>query len=126
MGVLLELLRLALALALLVVLPGVALVNALFPQGVVRGAARLSVALSGGLLLLALVGSILGLLPHGGSGWFRTLATGAPFVEAAVLAVTVLLLYVGLARGAYPRVAARFPRLVNADARAPQPPRGVP
>lgn len=117
---LLEALRLILALALLVALPGLLLTNALFPRGsVVRGAARVYMVVAGGLLALMLVGSVLGLLPHGKTGWFQMLAMGGmPNVELAMLALCALLFWIGLLRGAYPRLAARYPRLASA-ARAP-------
>ena len=111
---LLELLRLALALALLVVLPGVVLVNALFPapRSRLTRLERGYLAVAGGILLLMLVGIVLGFLPHGSRGWFRTAASGFPLVEIVTLAATALLFWVGLVRGAYPRLAARYPRLV--------------
>ena len=115
----LGLLRLVLVLALLVLLPGAILVNALFPppRSTLTRLERGYLAVAGGILLLMLVGVVLGLLPGGERGHFRTLATGAPTVELALLAVSVLLFWVGLQRGAYPRVAARFPRLAQPDAR---------
>ncbi|GEM_PF-5540462 len=108
---------------LLVVLPGWLLVNALFvPRRVALGwMTRAYLAVAGGALLLSLVGVILGLLPHRKTGYYETLATGAPTVELAMLAVMALLFYVGLVRGAYPRVAARFPKLVA----APEPKKDV-
>lgn len=110
---------------LLVALPGWLLVNAVFvPRKTPLGwLTRTYLALAGGALLLILVGVILGLLPHGRTGFFETLATGAPTVELAMLAVATLLFYVGLVRGAYPRVAARFPRLASPEGEAqPAPP----
>lgn len=117
----LELLRLTLAVGLLVALPGWLLVNALFPPGRARlgWMERGYLSLAGGVLVLVLVGVLLGLLPHDGTGYFQTLATGLPNVELATLAVSGLLFYVGLLRGAYPRVAARYPHLLD-----PQAPRG--
>ena len=125
---LVELLRLALVAVFVAALPGVALVNALLPRGAVRGATRVYLSLAAGVLLLTLVGVVLGFLPHGERGWFQTLATGAPNLELAMLAATVLLFYVGLVRGAYPRLAARVPRLVRPEGRAPvvEPPRLAP
>ena len=116
---LLEVLRLALALVLLVVLPGVALVNALFPgpRSTLTRLERGYLAVAGGILLLMLVGIILGFLPSGdGRGWFRTFATGFPNVEVATLLVTGALFWVGVQRGAYPRLAARYPRLAASPA----------
>lgn len=106
----LELLRFALALVVLVVLPGVVLVNALFP-GPRSSLTRLErgyLAAAGGILLLMLVGLVLGFLPHGSEGWFSTLSTGFPMVEVATLGVSALLFWVGLQRGAYPRLSGRF------------------
>lgn len=115
----LGLVRFALVLALVVILPGVLLVGALFPapRSTLTRLERSYLSLAGGILLLMLVGLILGFLPAGERGHFRTLATGAPNVELAVLAVSALLFWVGLVRGAYPRIAARFPRLAQPDAR---------
>ena len=107
-----ELVRLALVVGLLVVLPGVLLVNAVLPPGrsSVRGLERAYLSVAGGALLLMLVGVVLGFLPHSGQGYFETLATGMPSVELAMIAVCVLLGYVGLRRGAYPRVEAMLQR----------------
>lgn len=120
---LLEAMRLFLAALLLVALPGFLLVNATFPRSrsQVGTIERVYLALAGGVLLLMLVGILLGSLPHGDTGWFSTIATGTPNLELATLAMSVLLFYVGLARGAYPRVAARFPRLVRPEGRAGRP-----
>lgn len=120
---LLELLRLALVLLLAVALPGLLLVNALFPTSRARLTAteRGYLAVAAGILLAMLVGVTLGSIPHGdGRGYFQTMATGFPHVEIALLAVSALLFYVGLVRGAYPRVAARYPRLAQPDARPPR------
>lgn len=59
------------------------------------------------------VGLVLGFLPHEGRGFFQSSATGFPHAEVAMLLVTGALFYVGLARGAYPTVSARFPRLLG-------------
>ncbi|HWH08218.1 MAG TPA: DUF1616 domain-containing protein [Candidatus Thermoplasmatota archaeon] len=118
----LELLRLALALALLVVLPGVVLVNALFPapRSTLTRLERGYLAVAGGILLLMLVGIVLGFLPHGnGRGWFRTFSSGFPLVEVVTLALSGLLFWVGLQRGAYPRLSARYPALAAAGAPRP-------
>jgi uncharacterized membrane protein len=106
---------------LLVVLPGWLLVNAAFPpqRRKLGWIERGYLAIACGTFLLIVVGVVLGLLPHGKTGFFETFASGMPHVELAMLAVSALLLYVGLVRGAYPRVAARFPRLVSQDGRAP-------
>lgn len=111
---LLETLRIALVGALLVVLPGFLLVQALLPPGRV-GLGRLERAfliLAGGVTLVTLVGLFLGFLPHEERGRLSTFATGAPNAEILLLGVCAVLFYVGLARGAYPRLAARFPQLV--------------
>lgn len=117
---LVELLRLAAATAILVVLPGWLLVKALFPHSpphprTLRVAERVTLTLAGGILLLMLVASILGFLPYSGTrGHFQSLATGGmPNVELSMLAVMGILLWVGLQRGAFPRLAARFPRLAE-------------
>jgi uncharacterized membrane protein len=120
---LVDLLRLLLVAGLLVVLPGWLLVNALFPRGrsSVQGLERGYLVVGGGILVLILVGVLLGFIPHTGTGYFQTMAVGFPHVELAMLAVSLLLAYMGLQRGAYPRVAARYPRLLSPDA-----PRGPP
>ena len=108
---LLELLRLLAAAALLVALPGFLLAQAAFPPARSRmtRVERAYVALAGGVMLLALVGVTLGSLPHGsGRGFFQTASTGAPYVEVALLAACVALFLVGLHRGAYPALAARW------------------
>lgn len=112
---LLDLLRLLLVVGLLVVLPGWLLVNAAFPPGrtSVRGLERAYLCVGGGILVLILVGVLLGFLPHGKHGFFSTLGTGMPNVELAMLGVCLLFGYVGLQRGAYPRVAARYPQLLG-------------
>lgn len=113
----LEPLRLLLAVGLLVVGPGFLLVQAAFPPGRVA-LTRLErgyLTVAAGVLLLMAVGVILGLLPYSGRGWFQTVATGAPYLELALLAVCVPLFYLGLARGSYPRLAARFPRLARPE-----------
>lgn len=118
---LLELVRLVLVVGLLVALPGWLLVNALFPpqRGSRLGfAERAYLSLAGGILLLILVSVLLGFLPHEGRGYFQTLATGMPNVELATLLVSGILFYVGLHRGAYPRVAERYPQLLHPEARA--------
>jgi uncharacterized membrane protein len=120
---LVELLRLAAALFLLVLVPGFVLVQAAFPPARTRARIapleRAYITVVGGIVLLILVGVTLGFLPHGqGRGYFQTLATGSPNVELALLAVTVVLFYVGLQRGAYPWIARRFPRLVHPDGKA--------
>lgn len=99
---------------LFVALPGWTLVNALFPKRAsLKPLERGYLAVAGGLIVVITVGIILGFLPHGeGDGFLKTLATGAPNAELALLAVSALLFWVGLHRGAYPRIAARFPRLL--------------
>lgn len=115
---LVEALRLLLVAALLVALPGWLLVNAAFPRRTFRGVERLYLVAAGGTLALMFVATLLGFLPHAGDrGWFTTYATGFPTVELATGAACVLLFWIGLARGAYPRVAARYPRLLAPEAK---------
>jgi hypothetical protein len=112
---LLEALRLALALALLVLLPGWLLVRAVVPaRGVLTRAQEVYLALGGGILVTMLVGIALGFAPHpNGRGALQSLATGGmPNVELAMLGACLVLFWIGAARGAYPRVSSRFPRLV--------------
>lgn len=113
---LLETLRLLLVLALLVVLPGWLLTKALFPRpGTLRPAERAYLSVAGGVVVLVLIGVVLGFLPHGDDGHLQTVATGGmPNAELATLAVSALLFWIGLNRGAFPRVAARYPRLKRA------------
>lgn len=115
---LVETLRFVVVGALLVVVPGFFLVQATFPPGRGSGLTRperafLSVSL--GIVLLMLIGLLLGFLPHeeGQDGHYGSLANGgAPNMEMILLALSALLFYVGIARGAYPRLTARFPKLV--------------
>lgn len=112
---LLEALRLALAFLLLVALPGYLLVRAIFPKREsLPVAQQVYLVIAGGILVLASVGIVLGFLPHtGGRGAFQSIATGGmPNVELATLGVSLVLFWVGAARGAFPRVSARYPRLV--------------
>jgi hypothetical protein len=110
---------------LMVALPGWLLVNAAFPprRSQLSWVERGYLSLAGGALLLILVGVVLGLLPHGRRGYFETFATGMPNVELALLGASALLFYVGLLRGAYPWVAARFPRLLSPDGKKAPPSR---
>ena len=112
---LLEALRLVAALLLLVLLPGWLLVQALFPRRESLGfAARVYLTIAGGVLLLMSVGIALGFLPHGSRGHFSSFASGGmPNVELLTLAVSAGLFWAGAARGAYPTLAARYPRLVQ-------------
>lgn len=104
---------------LFVALPGWVLVNALLPRPAsLKPLERAYLSIAGGLVVVITVGVILGFLPHDGSGHLQTIATGAPTAELALLAVTALLFWVGLHRGAYPRIAARFPRLLAMPAGA--------
>lgn len=111
---LLEALRLFVALLLLVALPGWLLVRALFPaQGSLTRWQQAYLVPAGGILVLMLLGIVLGFLPRAGSrGHFQSLATGGmPNVELAVVAASLVLFWVGAHRGAYPRASARFPAL---------------
>lgn len=110
----LEALRILLASILLVALPGWLLSRALFPRReALTLAERATVASAGGILLLMLVASILGFLPHGGGrGHFQSLATGSmPNLELAMLGTTALVTWIAIQRGAFPSLATRFPRL---------------
>lgn len=94
----LGILRLALAIALLIVVPGVLLVNALFPRTRMSSIERGYLAVASGLLLLMLVGVTLGSLPENFSLF-------APLPVAVVMvAASMGLFWVGLQRGAYPRL----------------------
>lgn len=110
----LETLRLGLALALLVILPGFLLVQALFPRpGALSRSERVYLTLGGGVLVTMLVGIVLGFLPHGDRGFLSSLATGGmPNVEVLMIVASVGLFYLGAARGAYPELALRYPRFV--------------
>ena len=115
-----SLVGLVLVTLLLVALPGWLLVNAAFPprRSRLTWLERGYLSVAGGILLLIFAGVVLGLLPHGGHGFFSTWATGLPNVELAMLGLSVLSFYVGLVRGAYPRLAARFPRLLAPEGKA--------
>jgi hypothetical protein len=115
---LLDFVRFVLATALLVVLPGVLVVNAAFPRSSsqIQGFERTYLSVALGLLTLILVAVGLGSIPHEGRGYFQSSATGAPYLELAMLAVCLTLLYIGLVRGAYPGTAARFPRVAHPHA----------
>lgn len=115
---LVEVSRLVLVVLLLFALPGYLVVNAAFPRRTFRGLERGYLVLATGALALMAVGVALGLLPRGGErGWFTTSATGFPSVELATAAACVALFWVGLVRGAYPKLAARYPRLLVPEAR---------
>lgn len=113
--VLIETLRILLAVALLVVVPGVLLVNALLPPPTarLRRSERAALGVTAGMLLLMLVGVVLGFLPHGERGSFSTFATGFPHVEIVTVSLAAILFWVGAQRGAYPSVTARWPRLAQ-------------
>lgn len=116
-------LRLAVVVTLLVIIPGVLLVNALIPPATRRVSRfeRAYLSIAGGAMLLMLVGVTLGSLPHDGEGYFRTFATGFPFVELAMLGVSAVLFYVGMRRGAYPWAARAWPRVTAAASRVARP-----
>lgn len=116
---LLEALRLLLVLALFVALPGYLLARALFPRSL-RMSELVYVTLAGGIFVVVAVGSILGFLPHAKKGHLQTFATGGlPNAELAILGVSALLFWVALMRGAFPRLAARFPSLTQKQPVAP-------
>lgn len=119
---LLEAVWVLIAAGLLVALPGWLLVVALFPhRSSLSVAERTYLSLGGGILLLMLVASVLGFLPHGQVGHLQSLATGGmPNVELSMLVVSGALLYVGARRGAHAWLVARYPRLLAPfAARAP-------
>lgn len=93
----LAVLRLALAVAFLVAVPGFLLVRALFPRAGLTRIERGYLAVASGILLLMLVGVTLGSVP----GW--PLFAPVP-VAAALAAVSLGLFGIGLQRGAYPRL----------------------
>jgi hypothetical protein len=97
-------------LLLVAFLPGFLLVEAAFPRGPPTGGRPgsrasltllLSVILS--LALTTLVGLVLGFLPGGGA--FSGRVTGAPNLEIALAALSLLLSVLAYARGAFPRIA---------------------
>lgn len=98
---LLDALRFAVVVALVVLVPGFLLVQAAFPprKASLTVVERTYLACAGGLLLVALVGVTLGLLP--GPGLFSTSATGFPHVEVALGGLCALLAWVGASRGAF-------------------------
>ena len=110
----LEALRLGLALVLLVILPGFLLVQAFFPRpGTLSRSEQVYLSLAGGILVAMSVGLILGFLPHGDRGHLSGFATGGmPNIELLAIAASVGLFYLGAARGAYPGLAAKYPRWV--------------
>jgi hypothetical protein len=118
---LLEALRLVLVVGLVVALPGFLLVQAAFPPGrkQLSGFERSYLSAVGGILLVILVGVTLGFLPHGERGFFSTAATGFPHVELWLAIVSGALFWIGLQRGAYPRLAARFPKRQDEAATGP-------
>ncbi|HET6404077.1 MAG TPA: DUF1616 domain-containing protein, partial [Candidatus Thermoplasmatota archaeon] len=106
-------LGLPLAIALFVALPGWLLVNALFPRrDALRTSERIYLSVAGGIFVTMLLASILGFLPHGGRGALQSFAIrGMPNVELMMIAACLGLFWAGVARGAYPTVASRFPRI---------------
>ncbi|HUR68845.1 MAG TPA: hypothetical protein VM370_06320 [Candidatus Thermoplasmatota archaeon] len=108
---LLEAVRLTLALAFLVALPGWLLTLALFPRREDLGRAeRAYFVPAGGVLVLMLVCIILGFLPHGNKGALQSLALGGmPNVELAMIGACAGLAWVAMARGALPWLEARVP-----------------
>lgn len=118
----LEALRLVLALAFLVILPGWLLLRALWPAPRTPGPAERAYLIpASGVLLLMLIGIVLGFLPHAGSrGHLQSLALGGmPNVELSMLGTCLLLTWIGLQRGAHPWLAARLPTSWRARASAP-------
>lgn len=123
---LVEALRLGLAVAMLVVLPGWLLSYALFPRRAdLQGGERLYLIVAGGMLLLMSVALVLGFLPHSGDrGALQSLAiAGLPNVELGVLAVDLGLAWVAMRRGALARLGAFVPTSwrARATSRPPDP-----
>lgn len=119
----LEALRLGLALAFMVFLPGWLLVRALWPRpGTVTLVERLYLIPATGVLLLMFIGIILGFLPHAGRrGHLQSLALGGmPNVELALLGTCLLLTWVGVLRGAYPWLTKLLPTRWQARASTEQ------
>lgn len=107
--------------ALVVALPGWLLVWALFPRAdSLRFSERLFLTIAGGILVAMSVGIVLGFLPHGdGRGFLQSIPTrGMPYVEIAMIGVCLGLFAIGLRRGAYPSLEARYPRLATRLAKA--------
>lgn len=119
----LEALRLALAAALLVALPGFLLSYALFPRKTdLRGAERLYLVIAGGMLLLMSIALLLGFLPHASRGALQSLAvSGMPNVEVAMIGADLGLAWVAMRRGALPALAAKLPTAWRARAISPPP-----
>lgn len=111
----LDVVRVVLALTLLVALPGWLVVQALWPErGGLRASERLYLSIAGGVLMTMLVASVLGFLPHGDRGALQSVFLGGmPNLEIAMLAVCVCLFWLGVHRGAYPVLAARYPRFAS-------------
>lgn len=109
----LDVLGVAVAVLVVVALPGWLLVKALFPRAEsLRWSERVFLTVAGGVLVAMAVGIVLGFLPHGGRGFLQSLPTrGMPYVEVAMLAVSFGLFWVGVRRGAFPTLARRYPRL---------------
>lgn len=94
---------------LLFLAPGYFLLHALFPGrryfGPFHPVALPLLSIVASTAILVVVGSILGFLPGAGPnglGWFQGNQTGAPVIEIAMGAVSVVLFAIGWARGSYP------------------------
>lgn len=94
---------------LLFVLPGLFLLQALFPGrryfGPFHAVALPVLSVVASTALLVVVGSVLGFLPGdgpGGKGWFQGSQTGAPVLEAAMGGLSLVLFVVAWWRGAFP------------------------
>ena len=58
--------------------------------------------------LTIIVGSILGFLPHDGKrGYFQTWGSGVPFLEGALLLLSLAFFLIAAHRGAFPRLSER-------------------
>lgn len=101
-------------LALIFLLPGYFLVKAVFPRERLsedfHGPLVLFLSVSMSLVITILVGSVLGFLPKPAGaekGFFQGAATGFPYIELALVGVTVLLALVAAVRGAFPFLRSR-------------------
>lgn len=96
----LDLLRTAIALPLLFVIPGFLLVKALYPRSRIRDDPPLQLFLSivGSVAITILVGLALALVPGGVRGFFQGGASGAPWLELTLAALSAALALVWLSR----------------------------
>lgn len=101
--------------ALLFVLPGYLLLQALFPQrrwfGPFHAIAVPTLSVVTSVAILVVVGTVLGFLPGGpgDKGWFQGNQSGAPVLEIVLGALSFMLLGVAVWRGAFPLLRAGRP-----------------